>query len=54
MIAFGMELMQLMQNVYTEFKLEHEFNQANPRNSGWISVFAKWMRSDCWTSASGR
>ena len=45
-IAFGMELMQLMQNVYTEFKLEHEFNRANPRNSGWISVFAKWLRSD--------
>ena len=46
MIAFGMELMQLMQNVYTEFKLEHEFNRPIPATRGWISVFAKWMRSD--------
>ena len=46
MLAFGMELLQLMQNVFTEFKLEGAFNQANPRNSGWIQVFDKWLRSD--------
>ena len=46
MLAFGMELLQLMQNVFTEFKLEGAFNQANPRNSGWIQVFDKWLKSD--------
>ena len=46
MMAFGMELFQLMQNVFTEFKLEGDFNQANPRNSGWIDVFNKWLQSD--------
>ena len=46
MLAFGMELLQLMQNVFTEFKLEGAFNQANPRNSGWIQVFNKWLESD--------
>ena len=39
-------LFQLMQNVFTEFRLEGEFNQANPRNGGWIQVFYKWLQSD--------
>jgi hypothetical protein len=43
--AIGMDLMQLMQNVYTEFGFEGGFNRANPRNSGWMSVFRKWWRS---------
>jgi hypothetical protein len=46
MLAFGMDLLQLMQNVFTEFKLESAFNQANPRNGGWIQVFNKWVQSD--------
>lgn len=46
MVVFSMELLQLMQNVYTEFRLEGAFNQANPRNSGWIQVFYKWLQSD--------
>jgi hypothetical protein len=46
MIIFGMELFQLMQNVYTEFRLEGVYNQANPRNAGWIQVFYKWLQSD--------
>lgn len=46
LVAFGMELVQLMQNVYTEFKLEDDFNQANPKNAGWISVFREWVLSE--------
>jgi hypothetical protein len=40
-----MDLMQLVQNVYTEFNFETAFNRANPRNSGWMSVFRKWRKS---------
>jgi hypothetical protein len=46
MVVFSMGLLQLMQNVYTEFRLEGAFNQANPRNSGWIQVFYRWLQSD--------
>jgi hypothetical protein len=46
MLAFGMELLQLMQHVFTEFRLDNLFNQANPRNSGWMQVFHKWVQSD--------
>jgi len=44
-VAAGMALMQLIQNVYTEFGLESAFNRANPRNSGWTNVFRKWRQS---------
>jgi hypothetical protein len=44
-VSAGMELMQLVQNVYTEFGFDNAFNRANPRNSGWTSVFRKWLRS---------
>jgi len=44
-LAAGMDIMQLVQNVYTEFGFESAFNRANPRNSGWMSVFRKWARS---------
>jgi hypothetical protein len=42
---FLVELLQLMENVYTEFRLEHRANRANPRNAGWIQVFRRWARS---------
>ena len=44
-IVAGMDLMQLVQNVYTEFNFESAFNRANPRNSGWMSVFRQWRKS---------
>ena len=31
-----------MENVYTEFKLQHDANRANPRNAGWMEVFQRW------------
>jgi hypothetical protein len=46
LIAFGIELMQLVENVYTEFGFESPFNEQNPRNAGWISLFRRWLTSD--------
>jgi hypothetical protein len=44
-VAAGIDLLQLVQNVYTEFGFESALNRANPRNSGWMSVFRKWHSS---------
>ena len=46
LLASGMTLMQLMQNVYTEFQLADPFNRANPKNAGWMRVFREWAASD--------
>jgi len=46
LISFGIELMQLIENVYTEFRFESPFNEQNPRNAGWMNLFRTWMRSD--------
>ncbi|HEU5091759.1 MAG TPA: hypothetical protein VFT30_03695, partial [Nitrospira sp.] len=32
--SFGLELVQHMENVFTEFRFEHGLNRANPRNAG--------------------
>lgn len=45
LVAAGMAVTQLMENVYTEFKLEHAFNVRNPRNAGWMDAFRKWVKS---------
>jgi hypothetical protein len=45
-VTFGLELIQLIENVYTEFGFEHAPNRANPRNAGWIEVFRRWAKSD--------
>ena len=42
---FLIEIIQLMQNVYAAFHLEHTENRANPRNAGWMSVFVRWAQS---------
>jgi hypothetical protein len=46
LMAMGKELIQVMQNVFTEFHFEYDFNLANPRNAGWVGVFRKWVASD--------
>jgi hypothetical protein len=46
LIAAGIELVQLVENVYTEFGFESPFNEHNPRNAGWMNLFRQWMRSD--------
>jgi hypothetical protein len=43
--TFMIEVIQLMQNVHTEFRLEHASNRSNPRNAGWMSTFRMWASS---------
>lgn len=38
------EIIQLMENVFTEYRLEHAVNRANPRNAGWMTVFRRWAQ----------
>jgi hypothetical protein len=45
-LMFGLEIIQLMENVYTEFHLEYPANRANPRNAGWMKVFGRWAKSE--------
>jgi hypothetical protein len=45
-VTFGLEIIQLMENVYTEFGFEHAPNRANPRNAGWIEVFRRWAQGN--------
>ena len=40
--GFMLEVIQLMQNVHTEFRLEHASNRSNPRNAGWMATFRDW------------
>ena len=44
--VFMVEQLGLMENVFTEFGLEHAANRANPRNRGWMRVFRQWVHSD--------
>ena len=55
---FLVEVIQLIENVYTEFHLEHAANRANPRNAGWMTVFRRWANSpllydQVWTNVQG-
>src|SRR5512138_3180668 len=45
-LLFGTEVIQLIENVYTEYQLEHATNRANPRNNGWMNVFRRWAEPD--------
>ncbi|MEO6221651.1 MAG: hypothetical protein ABIP90_00270 [Vicinamibacterales bacterium] len=42
--AFLIEVIQLMENVHTEYRFEHAANRANPRNAGWITVCRRWAQ----------
>ena len=44
--TFLIEVIQLMENVYTEYRLEHAANRANPRNAGWMALFRRWARPE--------
>ena len=57
-VAAAIEVIQLMENVYTEYKLEHPANQWNPRNRGWMALFGRWANSpilydQVWMSVRG-
>ncbi len=42
---FVLDLIQLMENVWFEFRLQAEINRDNPKNGGWMSVFRQWAGS---------
>jgi hypothetical protein len=42
-MLFSTEVIQLMENVYAEYQLEHAANRSNPKNAGWMQVFRQWM-----------
>jgi len=44
--VFIVELLQLMEDVFTTFRLELKANRANPRIGGWMRVFERWSQSD--------
>jgi hypothetical protein len=44
-VAAALEVLQLMENVFTEFRLEHPASQCNPRNGGWMALFHRWART---------
>jgi hypothetical protein len=45
MRAAVLAVLQLMENVFTEFNFEHSLNLQNPRNEGWINAFRTWVKS---------
>ena len=45
LIAAGVDVMQLIENVYTEYGFEHALNRQNPRNHGWVHMFERWVKS---------
>lgn len=56
--AFGLEIIQLMENVFTEFRMERGLNRANPRNAGWMGTFRRWAKwpplyDQVWQKAKG-
>ncbi|MBS1872864.1 MAG: hypothetical protein JSU00_06595 [Acidobacteria bacterium] len=42
---FVLDLIQLTENVWFEFRLQGESNRTNPKNSGWMTVFRQWVRA---------
>lgn len=42
--AFIIEVIQLMENVHTEYRFDHAVNRANPRNAGWMAVCRRWAK----------
>jgi hypothetical protein len=49
-----LEVIQLIQDVHTGFRLDDATNRANPRNAGWMKVFLRWSQSpalrEVWSS----
>ena len=43
---FVLEVIQLMENVWSDFGLESEASRNNPKNAGWMQEFRKWAKSD--------
>ena len=43
---FCLELIQLMENVWSDFRLFNTADRESPRNAGWMSVFRHWVGQD--------
>lgn len=41
-----LDLIQLMENVYTDLHFRNRTDRCNPSNGGWIQVFRYWTRQD--------
>ncbi len=41
-----LDLIQLMENVYTDLHFRNRADRCNPSNGGWIQVFRYWTRQD--------
>jgi len=41
-LLFITEVLQLMENVFTEYRFEQAANRTNPRSAGWMRVFRMW------------
>jgi hypothetical protein len=42
---FILDLIQLMENVWSEFGMESDVNRNNPKNGGWMAVFQTWANA---------
>ena len=53
---FTLELVQLMENVWSDLRFTETMQRDSPSNQGWISVFMYWVRQpmfkDAWAKAS--
>jgi hypothetical protein len=53
---YCLDLIQLMENVWSDLGLEHSSERSNPKNAGWMSVFRVWANqpafSQAWERAS--
>jgi hypothetical protein len=43
--VYLVEQIQLMENVFFEFKFEHRAHRANPRSRGWMTIFRQWVHN---------
>lgn len=42
---FALDLIQLTENIWFEFKLESHVNRDNPKNGGWMTLFHMWAKA---------
>jgi hypothetical protein len=43
---YCLDLIQLMENVYTDLTFRNRSDRSNPNNSGWLNVFRYWAQQD--------
>jgi hypothetical protein len=48
---YALELIQLMENVWSDFRMSEKSNRESPANRGWITVFLHWTHQPLFKSA---